>query len=125
MQNAEMLAMYNCELESWEEYVREKWREVEKKKQEAANLRDSIARQNQNLVSQRRLLAEEEERLSKFSMCKYQEYAYKRQLQRVIRDIQSAISQTEATLRRTLAMPSFLVRPLPPAKCDAIQVISC
>eukprot|EP00644_Phytophthora_capsici_P009382 jgi/Phyca11/543907/estExt2_Genewise1Plus.C_PHYCAscaffold_130295 len=89
-----MVDVYNREVESWEAYLRGKWGEVEAKKERAAELRAQITEKKRNLSEKKALLVEEEERLRYLFPEKW-----------------------------VLAVPPFLVRPLPPAKNDAIQVI--
>ncbi|KAK1946349.1 hypothetical protein P3T76_001902 [Phytophthora citrophthora] len=120
-----MVDVYNREVGIWDAYVRGKWGEIEAKKKRAAQLRDEIVGKQQILSAKRSLLANEEHRLT----CQFPEEVWyrksslKSQLENSVRQIRSSIQQKEAELKRTLAVPPYLVRPLPPAKNDAIQVV--
>lgn len=127
LSSTDMVDVYNREVEIWEERLRVRWSKIEKKKQKAANLRAEISRLHQNLSSKRALLADEEERLRRlYSLYCDRKYRYstvKSDLETDISSINSTISINERMLSTALAAPRYLVRPLPPAKNDAIRVI--
>ncbi|KAG1697926.1 hypothetical protein DVH05_015410 [Phytophthora capsici] len=122
-----MVDVYNREVGIWDAYVRGKWGEVEAKKKRAAELRDGISLQNQELSSKGVQLANEEERLRSV-FPHYDQIAFrwshdKYRLEAEIQQISFDIQQKEAELVSVLALPPYLTRPLPSAKNDAIQVI--
>ncbi|KAG3026700.1 hypothetical protein PC121_g3879 [Phytophthora cactorum] len=129
LSSTSMIDVYNREVEIWNSYVRGQWGVVENKKREAAQLRADINFQNQKLSTKRQQLANEEERLrqeyarNNYHYLYYPQSAVKTQLKNDIGRINSVIRKKEAALSRALAVPRYLVRPLPPATNDAIQVI--
>ncbi|KAL4150964.1 hypothetical protein PRNP1_010350 [Phytophthora ramorum] len=127
LSSTSMVDIYNREVDIWEAHVRAKWGVIEKKKREAAELRAETARLNENLWTNQRALANEEERLrlaypGRHLQC-YRRSSVRTQLKETIDRISWTIRQNEETLRRTLATPPYLVRPLPPAQGHALQVI--
>ncbi|KAI9981767.1 hypothetical protein PInf_009537 [Phytophthora infestans] len=132
LSSSSVVEVYNREVEIWDSHVRGQWGLIELKKTEAAQLRAHINLQKQDLVTKRQQLASEEERLSQeYARIRrnnsyyygYPQSAVKNQQERDIQRIKSDIRNKEAALSRVLAAPRFLVRPLPPATNDAIQVI--
>ncbi|KAI9918934.1 hypothetical protein PsorP6_011514 [Peronosclerospora sorghi] len=120
MERDEIIAVYEREVATWEVRVRGKWRDVEEKKQKAATLRKAIAGLKEKLLSKKNLLADEEARLSDYY---WRKSHLKAKLEAKIESIEEDIDSNEATLEKTLIVPPYLVRPLPPTKSDAIQVI--
>ncbi|KAE9317256.1 hypothetical protein PF008_g18790 [Phytophthora fragariae] len=129
LNNTDMVNAYDRGVAIWDAHVQSKWRLIEQKKREAAELRAEIARQNQRLLAKQSSLEAEEERLRKewslynTSRWYHPNKATKRELEREIEQIRSIIRRKESTLSRTLDVPPYLVRPLPSTKTDAIQVI--
>ncbi|GMF56711.1 unnamed protein product [Phytophthora fragariaefolia] len=123
LSDSNMLTVYNREVTIWEAHVQRNWSVIQKKKQEAIRLRNEITQLHEDLQSKQILRENENERLrSQYPVSMY-DRRVKAQLTREIKKIRSVVKQKESTLSGTLAVPPYLVRPLPPAKCDAIQVI--
>ncbi|KAL7995271.1 hypothetical protein Plhal703r1_c46g0147961 [Plasmopara halstedii] len=123
-----MLNLYDRVCETWDSHVRKQWRNIEQKKQKAIELRAKIDRQKANADSKRLLLADEIKNLNlmyhgEYFSCRYRYSTTRTRLENEIAQVESAIKNTEHDLRKTLAMPSYLVRPLPPSQADAIQII--
>lgn len=126
LNSASMNALYDRDVECWESHMQSKWRKIEHKKQGAVRLRAEIRGEQQNLRSKQSELEDEEERLR---IQHPNAYNYgtrlRRQLKKQIRQISAEIERTKAALSSTLVVLSYPVRPLPPSKADALQVILC
>ncbi|KAG4063611.1 hypothetical protein PC123_g1597 [Phytophthora cactorum] len=123
----ELKAAYKREVEVWETHVTCKWNEIESKKEEAVNLREELSSLNEELRSKQSELAIEEARLlqaySYGNQWQYRESPSKTELQGKIRLCSSIIQQMEAKLKHAIAMPQYMVRPLPPTESDAYKVL--
>ncbi|RLN94792.1 hypothetical protein BBJ28_00013892, partial [Nothophytophthora sp. Chile5] len=130
--DAAMAAFYNQEVSAWNGYLQTMWNTIAQKKREAADLRAEIDRLNQGLQETERSLATEVARLTLEENARRAIGGYRwnnignavtRRYRACIRSTNRSISQTEAALQRTIAMPNYLVKPLPPQKAEALQVI--
>ncbi|KAG3120881.1 hypothetical protein PI124_g825 [Phytophthora idaei] len=123
----ELKAAYMREVEVWEAHVTCKWNEIESKKEEAVNLREELSSLNEELRSKQSELAIEEARLLQAypygNQWQYRESPSKTELQGKIRLCSSIIQQMEAKLKHAIAMPQYMVRPLPPTESDAYKVL--
>ncbi|KAG3203591.1 hypothetical protein PC128_g2483 [Phytophthora cactorum] len=123
----ELKAAYKREVEVWETHVTCKWNEIESKKEEAVNLREELSSLNEELRSKQSELAIEEARLlqaySYGNQWQYRASPSKTELQGKIRLCSSIIQQMEAKLKHAIAMPQYMVRPLPPTESDAYKVL--
>ncbi|KAG2781268.1 hypothetical protein Pcac1_g8702 [Phytophthora cactorum] len=123
----ELKAAYKREVEVLETHVTCKWNEIESKKEEAVNLREELSSLNEELRSKQSELAIEEARLlqaySYGNQWQYRESPSKTELQGKIRLCSSIIQQMEAKLKHAIAMPQYMVRPLPPTESDAYKVL--
>ncbi|EGZ11143.1 hypothetical protein PHYSODRAFT_520653 [Phytophthora sojae] len=63
LDSSAMVAAYNREVENWEVHVQKGWGKVERKKRDAAEIRATIARLQEELVSKNRELADENNRM--------------------------------------------------------------
>ncbi|KAE8991281.1 hypothetical protein PF011_g18002 [Phytophthora fragariae] len=119
-----MKALYDRDVDCWEAHMKSKWRQIEAKKSEAVQLRDEIRRQQQLLHLKQSELNDEVERLRLLHPNAYNYGSrLRRQLKGQVNQIRVGIERTQSALANTLTVPSYPVRPLPPSKADALQVI--
>lgn len=124
---ADIKAAYEHEAEEWQAHVTSKWNEIERKKEEAVNLRQQLSTLYEELSSNKRELAIEEARLSQAyphsNQLQYRQSLTTTELQGRVGVCNATIQEKEAKLKQVVAMPQYLVRPLPPTKSDAYKVL--
>ncbi|KAE9001047.1 hypothetical protein PR003_g7736 [Phytophthora rubi] len=118
---------YQNEVEMWEAHVQNEWSEIEEKKERADTLRADITRLTEELNSKSSGLAVEEIRLVvayplNQQICR-RHSPLKSQLQYDIQRLTTTLQQTNTTLEQAIAMPRYLVRPLPLVKEEACKVL--
>nr|KAE8935407.1 hypothetical protein PF009_g14649 [Phytophthora fragariae] len=118
---------YQNEVEMWEAHVQNEWSEIEEKKERADTLRADITRLTEELNSKSSGLAVEEIRLVvayplNQQICR-RHSPLRSQLQYDIQRLTTTLQQTNTTLEQAIAMPRYLVRPLPLVKEEACKVL--
>ncbi|UIZ28930.1 hypothetical protein KXD40_007204 [Peronospora effusa] len=110
LSSSSMMDIYNRDVESWERH----------KKSRVAEIRTQLSSLEDELQSKHRELADENARLNDEHTANI---PARSKLKDDIVSINSRIKRAKELLRQELATPRPLVRPLPAAKDDAIQII--